>query len=302
MPVALVARRSGGSTRRRAWPSSAALEGGPSRPPEKRRFAVLAALTRLRLLRLPPRPPRSDAGRARPPSWPRFLELVAGAARGGAPRAGLQPVHQPPRRSCARRSTAAGALLRSTSTAARRRASGGGASTPSSAARATLFLISLKAGGTGLNLTAADYVIHLDPWWNPAVEDQATDRAHRIGQTRPVTVYRLRGPRDDRGADPRLHEDKRALVAGVLEGSDGAGRLKTEELAALLEASAPEEPDEQDEGSEVPEVERKDLGAVRAVSAATPAMKADSRREGGARVPGWGASGVRKDHDGDGRA
>lgn len=54
-----------------------------------------------------------------------------------------------------------------------------------------LFLISLKAGGKGLNLTGADYVIHLDPWWNPAVEDQATDRAHRIGQTRPVTVYRL---------------------------------------------------------------------------------------------------------------
>ena len=54
-----------------------------------------------------------------------------------------------------------------------------------------LFLISLRAGGTGLNLTAADYVIHLDPWWNPAVEDQASDRAHRIGQQRPVTVYRL---------------------------------------------------------------------------------------------------------------
>ena len=54
-----------------------------------------------------------------------------------------------------------------------------------------VFLISLKAGGTGLNLTGADHVIHLDPWWNPAIEDQATDRAHRIGQTRPVTVYRL---------------------------------------------------------------------------------------------------------------
>ena len=54
-----------------------------------------------------------------------------------------------------------------------------------------LFLISLKAGGLGLNLTAADYVIHMDPWWNPAVEDQASDRAHRIGQQRPVTVYRL---------------------------------------------------------------------------------------------------------------
>ena len=54
-----------------------------------------------------------------------------------------------------------------------------------------LFLISLKAGGTGLNLTAADTVIHYDPWWNPAVEQQATDRAHRIGQDKPVFVYRL---------------------------------------------------------------------------------------------------------------
>src|SRR5205814_1203465 len=54
-----------------------------------------------------------------------------------------------------------------------------------------LFFISLKAGGTGLNLTAADYVIHYDPWWNPAVEDQATDRTHRIGQTRAVLPYQL---------------------------------------------------------------------------------------------------------------
>jgi SNF2 family DNA or RNA helicase len=61
-----------------------------------------------------------------------------------------------------------------------------------------LFLISLKAGGLGLNLTAADYVIHMDPWWNPAVEDQASDRAHRIGQERPVTVYRLGGPEHHR--------------------------------------------------------------------------------------------------------
>lgn len=53
------------------------------------------------------------------------------------------------------------------------------------------FLISLKAGGTGLNLTAADYVIHMDPWWNTAVEDQASECAHRIGQQRPVTIYRL---------------------------------------------------------------------------------------------------------------
>ena len=101
------------------------------------------------------------------------------------------------------------------------------------AGEADVFLISLKAGGTGLNLTAADYVIHLDPWWNPAVEDQATDRAHRIGQTKPVTVYRLvaRGTIEEQIL--ALHGDKRALVAGVLDGTDVAARLTTKDLLAL---------------------------------------------------------------------
>jgi superfamily II DNA or RNA helicase len=111
-----------------------------------------------------------------------------------------------------------------------------------------VFLISLKAGGTGINLTAADYVIHLDPWWNPAVEDQATDRAHRIGQTRPVTVYRLiaRGTIEEQILS--LHTDKRALVAGVLEGTNAAARLSTKDLLTLLEAgSAPQErPDDEE--------------------------------------------------------
>lgn len=97
-----------------------------------------------------------------------------------------------------------------------------------------LFLISLKAGGTGLNLTGADYVIHLDPWWNPAVEDQATDRAHRIGQERPVTVYRLvaEGTIEEQILD--LHADKRELVAGVLDGTDRAARMNTEDLVRLI--------------------------------------------------------------------
>ncbi|MEG2005660.1 MAG: DEAD/DEAH box helicase, partial [Bilophila sp.] len=79
-----------------------------------------------------------------------------------------------------------------------------------------LFLISLKAGGQGLNLTAADYVIHLDPWWNPAVEDQASDRAHRMGQERPVTVYRLviRDSVEERIL--KLHRSKRSLAADFL--------------------------------------------------------------------------------------
>ncbi len=97
-----------------------------------------------------------------------------------------------------------------------------------------LFLISLKAGGTGLNLTAADYVIHLDPWWNPAVEDQATNRAHRIGQTRPVTVYRLVAQGTIEEKILALHASKRDLVKGVLDGTDRAAKLSTEELIALM--------------------------------------------------------------------
>ena len=83
-----------------------------------------------------------------------------------------------------------------------------------------LFLISLKAGGQGLNLTAADYVIHLDPWWNPAVEDQASDRAYRLGQKRPVTVYRLVARGTVEESIIRLHRSKRALAADVLSGAD----------------------------------------------------------------------------------
>ncbi len=96
------------------------------------------------------------------------------------------------------------------------------------------FLISLKAGGVGLNLTAADYVIHMDPWWNPAVEDQASDRAHRIGQTRPVTVYRLvvKGSIEERIID--LHREKRDLAEGLLSGSDMAGKISAEDLLGLL--------------------------------------------------------------------
>jgi SNF2 family DNA or RNA helicase len=99
-----------------------------------------------------------------------------------------------------------------------------------------LFLISLKAGGTGLNLTAADYVIHLDPWWNPAVEDQATDRAHRIGQSRPVMVYRIVATGTIEEQILALHGEKRTLVADVLEGTDQAGKLSTEELVDLIKS------------------------------------------------------------------
>ncbi len=99
---------------------------------------------------------------------------------------------------------------------------------------AELFLISLKAGGFGLNLTAADYVIHLDPWWNPAVEMQATDRAHRIGQTRPVTVYRLVTRDSIEEQIVALHRQKQAVASALLEGTDAALDLSLEQLRELL--------------------------------------------------------------------
>lgn len=97
-----------------------------------------------------------------------------------------------------------------------------------------VFLISLKAGGTGLNLTAADYVIILDPWWNPAVEDQASDRAHRIGQQRPVTVYRLMIKNTIEEKIIHLHKDKRNLASDLLSDGQMSGKITEEELIGLI--------------------------------------------------------------------
>lgn len=97
-----------------------------------------------------------------------------------------------------------------------------------------LFLISLKAGGTGLNLTEADTVIHLDPWWNPAVEDQASDRAHRMGQTQPVTVYRLVAEDTIEEKIVALHAEKRELADKVLSGQSQVDKLDSELLYQLL--------------------------------------------------------------------
>ena len=97
------------------------------------------------------------------------------------------------------------------------------------------FLISLKAGGFGLNLTAADYVIHMDPWWNPAAEDQASDRAHRIGQTRPVTIYRFITKDTIEEKIVALHHKKRELAESLLSGTDVAdAKLSPEELMELI--------------------------------------------------------------------
>ncbi|HYV27786.1 MAG TPA: C-terminal helicase domain-containing protein, partial [Candidatus Eisenbacteria bacterium] len=99
-----------------------------------------------------------------------------------------------------------------------------------------IFLISLKAGGVGLNLTGADTVIHFDPWWNPAVEDQATDRAHRIGQTRVVTSYKLIARDTIEEKILLLQQRKRDVIAATLGGEEAfTESLTWEEIQNLLE-------------------------------------------------------------------
>ncbi|KWZ58381.1 helicase [Burkholderia ubonensis] len=99
-----------------------------------------------------------------------------------------------------------------------------------------LFLISLKAGGVGLNLTAADTVIHYDPWWNPAVENQATDRAHRLGQDKPVFIYKLIAAGSVEEKIVAMQQQKAALAGAILS-DDAAGNVKfsTDDLEALFE-------------------------------------------------------------------
>jgi SNF2 family DNA or RNA helicase len=100
---------------------------------------------------------------------------------------------------------------------------------------APAFLISLKAGGTGLTLTEADYVFLLDPWWNPAAEAQAVDRAHRIGQTRTVMVYRLVATGTIEDKVVALQQRKRDLFTAVVDGDGAAtGALTADDIRALL--------------------------------------------------------------------
>jgi SNF2 family DNA or RNA helicase len=223
---------------------------------EQRRFQVLAALTRLRLLASHPRlhdrssPVASSKLR-------RLIELVSELRAEGHRALVFSQFtsHLALVREALTEAGIATLYLDGATPAAQRRRT----VQAFQAGEADAFLISLTAGGTGLNLTAADYVFHLDPWWNPAVEDQATDRAHRIGQDRPVTVYRLiaRGTIEDKIL--ALHADKRALIAGVLEGTSAAARLTTRDLLALIssgpdpraaeptEPSEPSEPGDSDE-------------------------------------------------------
>jgi superfamily II DNA or RNA helicase len=230
---------------------------------EQRRFQILAALTRLRLLASHPRlyDGRSEVASSK---LRRLLELLdelrseghralvfsqftshLALVREALDRAGYRSLYLDGETPAAQRARLIAAFQ---------------------AGEADVFLLSLKAGGTGINLTAADYVVHLDPWWNPAVEDQATDRAHRIGQTRPVTVYRLvaRGTIEEQIL--ALHGDKRALVAGVLDGTDVAARLTTKDLLTLLAAAGapagdPASPDDDGDDDGGPRAVGRDAGA-----------------------------------------
>jgi SNF2 family DNA or RNA helicase len=199
--------------------------------PEQRRFEVLAALTRLRLLASHPKLYDQASGVASS-KMQRLLELVdelrseghralvfsqftshLALVRAELERVGVKLLYLDGATPAAERARLIARFQ---------------------AGEAEVFLISLKAGGTGINLTGADYVIHLDPWWNPAVEDQATDRAHRIGQDKPVTVYRLIARNTVEEKILALHGTKRALVAGVLAGTDAATKLSTRDLVDLL--------------------------------------------------------------------
>ena len=102
----------------------------------------------------------------------------------------------------------------------------------------SVFLISLKAGGTGLNLTSADMVIHFDPWWNPAIEDQATDRAHRFGQKSNVEVIKLIAKGTIEEKIIKLQDDKKEVIGEVMNGDykNGSllGTLSEEEIKELF--------------------------------------------------------------------
>jgi superfamily II DNA or RNA helicase len=206
-----------------------------TRREEERRIEILAALTRLRLRAAHPRlcDPRSTTPSAK---LERLVELLRELGAEGE------------RALVFSQFTTHLALVRERLEAEQIAYEELDGSTPSGQRRARVqafqegsapvFLLSLKAGGVGLNLTAATSVILLDPWWNPAVEDQAADRAHRLGQTRPVTIYRLvaRGTIEEKILG--LHARKRELVASVLEGKELAGRLTSQELFGLLAQGA----------------------------------------------------------------
>jgi SNF2 family DNA or RNA helicase len=107
------------------------------------------------------------------------------------------------------------------------------------AGKVPVFLISLKAGGTGLNLTAADTVIHYDPWWNPAAEQQATDRAYRIGQDKPVMVYKLVAEGTVEEKILELQQQKKQLSDAIIDNEGGLAKALTQEDLKWLFSGPP---------------------------------------------------------------
>ena len=198
------------------------------------RIAVLDALLKLRQVCCDPGLVKLDAARKVTASAKRarLHRAARGAGRRGAQGAGLLPVRGDAEADRAgRRRPRLG--LRHAARFARRTA------TPRSRTFQTgdlpLFLVSLKAGGTGLNLTAADTVIVYDPWWNPAVERQAMDRAHRIGQDKPVFVHRLIAENTVEAAIQRMQARKQGLADALFEGTGrGPLGLTGEDIDALF--------------------------------------------------------------------
>lgn len=203
-------------------------------PPEQRRMQVLAALTRLRQLACHPQLVEPDCGLGSSKLQALVERLVALREEGHKALVFSQFVrHLTLVRAELEKAGFRLRYLDGQTSQSQRRAE----VEAFQAGEGDVFLISLKAGGTGLNLTAASYVFHLDPWWNPAVEDQATDRAHRIGQDQPVTVYRLVADATVEAQIVQLHADKRALVSDLLDGAGSGAALDTAELEALLLAA-----------------------------------------------------------------
>ena len=205
--------------------------------PEQRRFAVLAALTRLRQAACHPK--LVDPGSALPSAKHlRLRELVAELREEGQQALVFsQFVRQLELAHEVLATDGARLLQLDGSTPVAKR---GAIVDAFQRGEADVLLLSLKAGGTGLNLTAATTVILLDPWWNPAVEAQAGDRAHRIGQKQQVTVVRLVALGTVEDAILALQADKRELTEALLAGADGGAKLDTEALLALLSADSPD--------------------------------------------------------------
>jgi len=230
-PVELSSREMARYEAERRTALAAVQADAPRKKAGESRFAVLAALTRLRRLACHPALVDDDASR-RSSKLSAFLELVdelRAADRRALVFSQFTSHLALVREALERRMI--DYLYLDGSTPAKQRAE---LVERFQQGAAPLFLISLKAGGTGLNLTAADTVIHLDPWWNPAAEDQASDRAHRIGQTAPVTVIRLISQGTIEEKVLALHGDKRELSRGLLEGAESNAKIDTDTLMTLL--------------------------------------------------------------------